>query len=323
MKSSHTEGGLKSATYGKRSGMQSASDAPGHHGKLDQAATLRRQRFYKAKKMQGITRVISFTSGKGGVGKTHTVLNTGIALAREGKGVLILDADLGLANINVLLGLEPRWTLHDVFEGRKSLSDIIITGPEGVSIIPAASGVEHICTLDPERKLMLMEQIEEVAHQFDYLLIDTRAGISPDVMYFNSASSEIVCVITNEPTSLTDAYAVIKVLSQSYGERSFSVVSNNVANQQEGQLAFQRLARSVARFLHVDLKYLGFIPTDILVREAIQNQRSILETYPSSKAALALHSLARKIDEEFLDLRVKGGMQFFFRQLLEANVSGI
>lgn len=287
----------------------------------DQAETLRANRSVM-KAQKGITRVISFTSGKGGVGKTHTVTNMAVALARLGKSTLILDADLGLANVNVVFGLQPQYTLHDVFSGRKSLSDIIVTGPEGISIIPAASGIESICNLDDQQKMSLMAGIEQVAYQYDYLLIDTRAGISSDVMYFNSASAEIICVINNEPTSLTDAYAVIKVLATNYGEKSVSIISNNVSDEQEGLAAYRRLSRAVEKFLHVELKYLGCVPRDGAVTSAIQAQRSVLEIFPTSKASRSIERIARAVDEEFLEHRVKGGMQFFFEQILSVGAGG-
>lgn len=266
-----------------------------------------------------VSRVMSFTSGKGGVGKTNLVVNTAISLAGLGRSVLVLDADLGLANVDVLLGLRPRYTLLDLFEGRKSLDEIMINGPHGISIIPASSGEESICNLSPARRLMLLDAVDNLGYGFDYILIDTQAGIGPDVMYFNSASSEIVCVISSEPTSLTDAYALIKVLSQNYGERSISVLANNVADEKTGQRAFARLRRAVDRFLHVDLEYLGFVPSDHAVTDAVQNQRALLELYPSSPAGLAIAGLVRRIDSSFHALRVKGGMQFFFQQLLESS----
>lgn len=289
----------------------------------DQAATLRasRRAGRGPQSMGSITRVMSFTSGKGGVGKTHSVVNVGLALAREGRSVLILDADLGLANIHVMLGLQPRYTLNDLFEGTQTLDEIIVNGPDGLAIIPAASGVESICHLSPEQRLMLTDAIEAVAERFDYLLIDTQAGIGADVLHFNSAASEIVCVINAEPTSLTDAYALIKVLAQNYGEKEFSILSNNVTDSAEGLRAFNRLAKSVERFLHVKLKYLGCVPRDGAVNEAISYQRAVLEIYPSSPAGLALASLARRIDTEFYDNRIKGGMQFFFEQLLTVGDS--
>jgi flagellar biosynthesis protein FlhG len=289
----------------------------------DQAATLRaaRRAGKGRKSMSSVTRVMSFTSGKGGVGKTHSVVNIGLALAREGRSVLVLDADLGLANIHVMLGLQPRYTLSDLFSGQRSLDEIIVNGPDGLAFIPAASGVESMCHLSPEQRLMLTEAVEEVAARFDYLLIDTQAGIGADVLHFNSAASEIVCIINAEPTSLTDAYALIKVLAQNYGEKDFSIVANNVADGAEGNRAFARLAKSVERFLHVRLKYLGYVPRDGAVNDSIRSQRALLEVFPSSAAGLALAGLARRIDAEFYDHRVKGGMQFFFEQLLTVGDS--
>lgn len=276
----------------------------------------------KVKQHQGITRVISFTSGKGGVGKTSSVLNVGISLAREGRSVLILDADLGLANVDVMLGLSPRSTLLDVLEGRCSIRDILLPGPEGIMIIPSASGVESICTLSAAQRLQLMEAVEEIASNFDYLLIDTQAGISSEVMYFNSAAGEVVCVINAEPTSLTDSYAMIKLLSRNYGERSISIVVNNVADEREATEAYARLSRAVDRFLQVELRYLGFVPSDMAAREAVQAQSPVAQLFPSSQAALGYARVARRLDERFLERRVKGGLQFFFRQLLEVSEYG-
>jgi flagellar biosynthesis protein FlhG len=272
-----------------------------------------------------VTRVLSFTSGKGGVGKTHTVTNVGIGLANllnQGRSVLILDADLGLANVDVLLGLKPKGNLHDVLKGKARLDDIILEGPGGISIIPAASGVEEIQSLDTDSKMFLMQEIERVADHYDYLLIDTPAGIGSDVMYFNSAAAEVVCVINGEPTSLTDSYALIKVLSSKYGEKKVSVVVNNVASEDEAHGAYKKLAGAVERFLRVDLSYLGWVPNDPVVKECIMGQIPVAAQFPTSKAGLALSSVARRIDEVGSGHRIKGGMQLFFRQLLEVTSYG-
>ncbi len=271
---------------------------------------------------QGVTRVISVTSGKGGVGKSTAVVNIAVALARAGRNVLVLDADLGLANIDVMLGIQPRYTLNDLFENGIPMKDIVVEGPEGIAVIPAASGVESICSLDTERRMVLLQAIEEIAVHYDYLLIDTSAGIGSEVMYFNSASSEIVVVINGEPTSLTDAYALVKVMSQNYDEKRFSVLVNTVSDEREGAKVFNRFAKAVERFLHVELNYLGSVPEDRSVAEAVASQRALVELYPSSQAALAFSQVARRMDSEFLELRVKGGMQFFFKQLLELSAYG-
>jgi flagellar biosynthesis protein FlhG len=297
----------------------------------DQAAGLRAGSYAQGKQGskamigKSVTRVLSFTSGKGGVGKTHTVTNVGIGLANllnQGRSVLVLDADLGLANVDVLLGLKPKGNLHDVLKGEASLDDIILEGPGGISIIPAASGIEDMQSLRSEEKLFLMAEIERVAHRFDYLLIDTPAGIGSDVMYFNSSAAEVVCVITAEPTSLTDAYALIKVMSANYGEKSISVVVNNVTSEDEARGAFKKLAGAVERFLRVEVKYLGWVPTDPVVRECIMGQKPVVAQFPTSRAGMALSGIARRIDENGPTQRVKGGMQFFFRQLLEVMPYG-
>lgn len=271
---------------------------------------------------KGITRVISITSGKGGVGKTTTVVNLAISLARLGKSVLVLDADLGLANVDVMLGIRPKYTLQDLFEGKKSLAEIIISGPEGISIIPAASGVESICTLDTAQRMILMQSVEEVAAHYDYLLVDTQAGIGSEVMYFNCASAEIICVVNSEPTSLTDAYALIKVMSQNYGEKAVSILVNEAEDAQRAETTFRKLSKAVERFLHIELRYIGFVPMDSAAREAVLNQKALAEIFPSSPASLAITAIAKKVDSQFLDFRVKGGMQFFFKQLLEISAHG-
>jgi flagellar biosynthesis protein FlhG len=273
-------------------------------------------------KERAITRVISFTSGKGGVGKTHTVVNVAIGLARLGKSVLILDADLGLANVDIMLGLKPKATLEDFLKNRKTLEQIVLTGPEGISLLPAASGAPMMCNLDTFQRVTLMQAIEELACRYDYLLIDTQAGIGPDVIHFNSASSEVVCIINAEPTSLTDAYAMIKILNRDYGERSISVIVNNVTDEGEARRAFNRLQGAVQRYLSMDLRNIGWVPTNKLAREAINQQTSLLQIFPSCDAARALEALAAKIDKDFIDFRVKGGMQFFFQRILGLQEKG-
>ena len=274
------------------------------------------------KRDRSVTRVMSVTSGKGGVGKTHTVTNLAISLASMGYSVLVLDADLGLANVDVLLNLKPKGTLHDVLKGFMRLDDIVLEGPGGVSIIPAASGVEELHALRSEEKMLLLEEIERIAYRYDFLLIDTPAGIGADVMYFNSAAAEVVCVINGEPTSLTDTYALMKVLSTTYGEKNFAVVVNNVASESEATAAFKKLVRTVERFLKVKVSYLGWVPTDGTVRECVMRQQPIATEFPSSRAALSLAVIARHVAERRPEVTVKGGMQFFFRQLLEMTSYG-
>ncbi|MCB0353330.1 MAG: MinD/ParA family protein [Bdellovibrionales bacterium] len=285
----------------------------------DQASTLRKQRYGTMKEH---TRVISFTSGKGGVGKTHSVSNIAVSLAEQGRSVLLLDADLGLANVDVVLGIPVRETLQNFFQGNRTLKEILLEGPDGIQIIPAASGVESILSLGFEQRSQLLQAIEEIACEFDYLLIDTPAGIGSDVLFFNSASNEIVCVVAPEPTSLTDAYALIKVLSRRFGERQVNILVNNAASEAEASKTFRSLADVVNEKLFVQLRYAGWIPRDAAVRQAITARRPIVKEFPSSPASRALRKVSETLDGDFYQSRVKGGMQLFFRQLVEAEQYG-
>ena len=269
----------------------------------------------------GLTRVISFTSGKGGVGKTNSLINIGLALVNEGRRVLILDADLGLANVDILLGLTPKYTLEDLLYNQKNIEDIIIESENGLSVIPAGSGVLSLLNLDANKKSLIISEVERIAKDYDYLLIDTGAGISDDVLFFNTVAMEVVCVINSEPTSLTDTYSLIKVLSQR-GEKDFSILVNNVKNETEAKNAYKKLFMAVEKFLRVKLKYVGFIPSDPIVNEAILEQKAFVDMYPSSEVSRKVVSLAKNMDADFFDFRVKGGIQFFFKELLEQGKYG-
>jgi flagellar biosynthesis protein FlhG len=294
----------------------------------DQAETLRRSRLSIVK--ESLTRegpsknlrVLSFTSGKGGVGKTFSVVNTAIGLSQLGKRVAILDADLGLANVDLMLGLYPNYTIEDVIRGEKEIDEVVLDGPHGVKVIPAASGIDCLTSLSMYQRLVLVDALERSSLQVDYLLIDTPAGIGTNVLFFNSASTEIVCVITPDLTSLTDAYALIKLLSTRYHERTFSILINNIGAgsaslAQTAQDIYERLANSLERFLQVRTNYLGFIPADVLAVEALQGQRALVDLYPGSIGGRALTRLAKRIDAETGGRKLKGGVQFFFQNLLE------
>ena len=269
----------------------------------------------------GLTRVISFTSGKGGVGKTNSLINIGLALVNEGRRVLILDADLGLANVDILLGLTPKYTLEDLLYNQKNIEDIIVESENGLSVIPAGSGVLSLLNLDANKKSLIISEVERIAKDYDYLLIDTGAGISDDVLFFNTVAMEVVCVINSEPTSLTDTYSLIKVLSQR-GEKDFSILVNNVKNETEAKNAYKKLFMAVEKFLRVKLKYVGFIPSDPIVNEAILEQKAFVDMYPSSEVSRKVVSLTKNMDSVFFDFRVKGGIQFFFKELLEQGKYG-
>lgn len=262
------------------------------------------------------THVISVTSGKGGVGKTNVVINTGIAMAQAGMKVMIFDADLGLANVDILLGLSPRYNIRHVLSGEKRLSEIIVEGPDGLKILPAASGVDSITNLGETDRLALLSHFEAYDGDIDILLIDTGAGIGPNVMYFNSAARLILVVATPEPTSITDAYAVMKVLSTKYGEKEFTLLVNNAKNEKVAKSVYQNLATVTERFLNISIDYAGFIPTDINLRKAVTRQLPLIKAFPNSPASLAFRELAKTLLKTRGKQGVKGSLQFFWRRLL-------
>lgn len=262
------------------------------------------------------TRVITVTSGKGGVGKTNVVANLAIGLARAGKRVLVLDADLGLGNIDVLLGLVPRYTLEHVLSGSHHLSDIIIEGPAGIRVLPASSGLPHLTSLTDVQQLILQTELEMVADRAEVLLIDTGAGVSPNVTYFASAAQETIVVISPEPTSLTDAYALIKVLCRDHRERRFHVLVNMVKSQREAAQTFRKLDVAAERFLNVSLEYLGFIPLDDYLPMAVIEQKAVTERFPYSPAARTFVELAKTVAAWPEPQLPKSTVQFLWQQLI-------
>jgi flagellar biosynthesis protein FlhG len=260
--------------------------------------------------------VISVTSGKGGVGKTNVVANLGLALAREGKRVLVLDADLGLGNLDVLLGLVPEWTIEHVLSGAKRLGDILLDGPGGIKILPASSGLPQLTALSEPQLLLLQDEIEGLTQSYDVLLIDTAAGISSNVTFFASAAHEIVVVVSPEPTSLTDAYALMKVLSRQHRERRFRVLVNMAKHQREALQVFRKLDRAAERFLHLSLDAIGYIPMDDYLPLSVTEQRAVVDLFPkapSSKAFLQLGSAVAKWEPA---KSPKGTVQFLWQHLL-------
>jgi len=248
-------------------------------------------------------RITAVTSGKGGVGKTFVSANLAAALARRGERVLVLDADLGLANLDVVLNLYPKITLHDVFTGKQPLDEAILQAPGGFSVLLAGSGMVEYSRLTPEVRDQLLGVVEAVTPRFDRVLLDTGAGISDVVLFTVSLADDVLVVATPEPTSLTDAYATIKVLATTQGRRRLQLLVNQAHRPGEGKLIRAQLQQVVDKYVSpsldslVALNLLGEIPTDAAVREAVQRRQLLLEAYPGSVAAQAVSLVAQRLTE--------------------------
>jgi flagellar biosynthesis protein FlhG len=249
----------------------------------------------------GRARITAVTSGKGGVGKTFMAANVAAALARRGEKVLVLDADLGLANLDVVLNLYPKLTLHDVFTGKAQLEDAILPAPGGFSVLLAGSGLVEYSRLTPEVREQLLGVIQKVAPRFDRILLDTGAGISDVVLYAVSLADDVMVVATPEPTSLTDAYATIKVLASQQQRRIIQLIVNQSGRLGEGRVIRGQLQQVVDRFVSngtdtpLRLELVGEVPTDASVREAVQRRQLLLEAFPGSAAAKAVAAIAEKL----------------------------
>lgn len=240
-------------------------------------------------------RVIAITSGKGGVGKTNIVANLGYALCKAGKRVLIFDADLGLGNLDVLLGLAPRYNLSHVIEGEKKLSEIIVRGPGNLKILPASSGIQEMTKLTFSQKLEIFNELSVLLSDYDIVLIDTAAGISSNVLYFNASANEIMVVVTPEPTSITDAYALMKILSVKYQEKHFRLLVNLAKSEKEADEVSRQLCLVADRFLDVSIEYFGNVLADDNVKLGVRRQKVVSEMAPMTQASRNFAELAHKL----------------------------
>lgn len=262
-------------------------------------------------------RVVAVTGGKGGVGKTNVSVNLAIALAELERRVMLLDADLGLANVDVVLGLHPPFDLSHVIRGERELQEVVMQGPGGIQVIPGASGVKEMAALSEAEHAGLIQAFSDLGADLDTLVVDTAAGISDTVISFARAAHEVLMVVCDEPASLTDAYAIIKLLNRDHGQSRFRVLANMVQSNQEGHELYNKLCRVTDRYLDVMLGYVGCIPHDEALRKAVRGQRAVVQAYPRSRVAQAFRSLARKIDALPMPTGANGQLQFFVERLIQ------
>jgi flagellar biosynthesis protein FlhG len=294
-------------------------------GYPDQAGTLRQlsrdfeMETFMDKTSPRAARVMSVTSGKGGVGKTVCVANLAVSMARQGYRVLVIDADLGLANIDLYFGVSPRFNLNHFFSGQKTLEQILVPAAEQITILPAGSGVQRYTRLEPDQKLSLMEGLDSLHGKFDVVLIDTEAGISENVTYFNVAAQEILVVTTPEPTAISDVYALMKLLSTRYYEKTFKLIVNCVTSENEALDVYHKLTLVSSRFIDISIDFLGAIPLDSRFTDSVRRQKTLAELYPDSRPSLAFAELVDTMELESETLAPKGTQQFFWKQLLACS----
>ncbi len=262
-------------------------------------------------------RVIAVTGGKGGVGKTNVSVNLAVAWAELGKRVMLLDADLGLANVDVVLGLHPEYDLSHVLRGERTLEEVLLHGPAGIRVAPAASGVQQMAELSEAEHAGLIRAFSEVSDDTDVLIVDTAAGISDVVVSFARAAQEVVVVVCDEPASITDAYALIKLLNRDYGVERFRILSNMARSAQEGRELYNKMCRVTDRYLDVMLSYIGSIPYDDNLRKAVRAQKPVVQAFPRSRAAQTFKNLAKKADNWPVPEGVGGHLQFFVERLIQ------
>lgn len=283
---------------------------------MDQAEQLRKL-VNKQKINKSVSRVITVTSGKGGVGKSTLTVNLAIQMSRLGKRVIILDADFGLANIEVMLGIRPQYNLADLMFRGMDLKDIITPGPENIGFISGGSGIQELSRLTREQVVYLVQKLYELDEMADIILIDTGAGIADTVIEFVSASAEVLIVATPEPTSITDAYALLKTLNRksdfAKDNTVIKMVANRISGSSEGESLFSKLRIVVEKFLNIDLKYLGGIPQDSNCSKAIMQQTPMLTAYPTSASSKAIMKITGNLLDTPMGEDNKGISQLFNR----------
>lgn len=264
-------------------------------------------------------RIISVTGGKGGIGKTTISVNMALSFAKLKKKVLLFDADLGLANVDVVLGLRPEKTMNDFLSGECSLTEICMKGPYGINIIPSASGIQQMAELSSSASAELIRSFSTLTDEIDVMIIDLASGISSQVMNFTHASQDIIIVICNDPSSLMDSYAVIKILHKQYARSRFGIIVNKVSNPQEGLNVFSRFQQTTAQFLSLSMHYLGAIPNDDYIGMAAREHVAVVEKFPQAKSVKAFQDICQGIMHWNDNATLPGGIQFFFERLIQTG----
>jgi flagellar biosynthesis protein FlhG len=270
-------------------------------------------------------RVYAVTSGKGGVGKTNLAANLATVAARAGKRVLVIDADLGLANVEIVMGVKPRYHLGDLLDPSRGLSidDVLCECPGGVMLLPAGTGVQTLTQLSDAQKLALVQALDPLEDRFDLVLIDSGAGIGENVLFFVGAAQEALLVVSPEPTSLVDAYAVVKVLSQQAGVRTFNVIVNPVVDELAARGIFHKLTAVTGKFLEAKVRHLGYVPRDENMHRAIMAQRPVCEMFPACPSARAITAVAERLlaPDRQVGQAAEGGLKLMWQRLLRESSS--
>ncbi len=265
-------------------------------------------------------KVIAVTGGKGGVGKTTVSVNLAASIAAQGRDVMLVDADLGMANVDVLLGLHTKFHLGHVVRGECSLEDAIVTGPHGLQIVPAASGIKRMANLSAAEQAGIIRAFSDLYHRVEVMVVDTAAGLHDSVLTFSQAAQHVLVVVCDEPASITDAYALIKVLSREHGVQRFQILANQTRRSGEGPDLFQKISRVCDRFLNVSLEFAGSVPYDDYLRRAVQRQTAVVDAFPASISSVALKNLATKADKWSMPQGARGHLEFFVERMVGARI---
>lgn len=290
---------------------------------LDQAQALRNLVENKNKEVNSKNdsekkqcKVITVTSGKGGVGKSNFVVNLGITLQKSGKNVLIFDADVGMGNDDILMGFLPKYNIYDIILKEMKIEEVIITGPYGIKLLPAGSGLNKLEEIDEEQRKNFFEKLS-LLEEIDYILMDTGAGISRSVLGFISCSDEMVIVTTPEPTAITDAYSLMKAVTHFNVKKNSKIVINKVLEKKEGEITFNKLCNVAKRFLNMELEYLGSIREDRKLIQAVREQKPFVINYPNCEASQDIKNIALNISKNKFKLtsnnKVKGLFEKIFK----------